>query len=116
MTIPKEPSLPKPVILFICYYPLLPKLFMHKARSDLDMTLCVPINKCFISYPVLSLRKVPSMSRTVPSASTTSSPEIYKQGLKHLVGEIMSGKIYEKICKTIIGSISNQAFIKKYKI
>jgi hypothetical protein len=36
----------------------------------------LPMNKCFRSYPVLSLRKVPSMSRTVPFARTTSKPEI----------------------------------------
>lgn len=35
-----------------------------------------PINKCFKSYPVLSLRKVPSISSTVPLAKTTSRPEM----------------------------------------
>lgn len=34
------------------------------------------MNKCFRSYPVLSLRKVPSMSSTVPFARTTSKPEV----------------------------------------
>ena len=33
-----------------------------------------PINKCFKSYPVLSLRRVPSISITVPLAKTTSRP------------------------------------------
>lgn len=32
------------------------------------------MNKCFKSYPVLSLRKVPSMSITSPFAKTASRP------------------------------------------
>lgn len=35
------------------------------------------MNKCFRSYPVLSLRKVPSMSITLPSAKTASIPARY---------------------------------------
>lgn len=35
----------------------------------------LPINKCFRSYPVLSLRSVPSMSSTVPFAKTASRPD-----------------------------------------
>lgn len=35
----------------------------------------LPINKCFRSYPVLSLRRVPSMSSTVPFAKTASRPD-----------------------------------------
>jgi hypothetical protein len=38
----------------------------------------LPINKCFKSYPVLSLRKVPSMSSTLPFAVTASRPEMKK--------------------------------------
>jgi hypothetical protein len=33
-----------------------------------------PMNSCFKSYPVLSLRKVDRFSRIVPSGSTTSNP------------------------------------------
>ena len=49
-------------------------LYPQKARHDQKIIMHLPMNKCFKSYPVLSFRKLPSMSRTVPSAKTTSSP------------------------------------------
>ena len=48
---------------------------MYTDKAIRFLSVSIPINKCFKSYPVLSLRRVPSMSSTVPFAKTASRPE-----------------------------------------
>lgn len=48
---------------------------MQKRPKDRENSIGSPINRCLRSYPVLSFRKVPSMSSTVPFAKTASRPE-----------------------------------------
>lgn len=73
VTIPNDPSLPTNI----------DDSYRFSKDESADLTTMVsrtryfsPINKCFKSYPVLSLRKVPSISSTVPLARTTSRPEM----------------------------------------
>lgn len=46
----------------------------------------IPINRCFKSYPVLSLRNVPSMSSTSPFARTASRPERLAKNMLVITG------------------------------